>query len=109
MAKFPIDEIVRPLMKEIVIIGRFFHPAGWILVRDIYQVLKARFELDQGSDHECNHMLIPSIARAKGIELGDDFPDLMINADPENTFFKPSMQQDIEKVHFYASIPTCSQ
>lgn len=57
MAQFPIDEVVRPLMMEII-----------------------------------------AIAKAKGIELPEGIAETMINADPDATFFKPSMQQDIEKV-----------
>jgi 2-dehydropantoate 2-reductase len=57
MAKFPIDEVVKPLMLEIC-----------------------------------------AIAKAKGHDLPEGIIEKMINADPETTFFKPSMQQDIEKV-----------
>lgn len=57
MAKFPIDDVVRPLMMEII-----------------------------------------AIANAKGIDLPEGIANKMINVDPEATFFKPSMQQDIEKV-----------
>jgi len=57
MAKFLIDDVVRPLMMEII-----------------------------------------QIAKAKGIVLPEDIAEKMINADPDSTFFKPSMQQDIEKV-----------
>jgi 2-dehydropantoate 2-reductase len=55
--KFPIDDVVRPLMLEIC-----------------------------------------AIARAAGHQLPYDIAETMINVDPEDTFFKPSMQQDIEKV-----------
>jgi len=54
--KFPIDEIVRPLMLEILV-----------------------------------------IAKAAGFVLPEEIVEQMINVDPEDTFFKPSMQQDIEK------------
>lgn len=60
--RFPIDEVVRPLMQEI-------------------------FE----------------IAKKKGHELPDTVIEDMIHADPEDTFFKPSMQQDIEKVRYTAT------
>ena len=56
LAKQPIDDLVRPLMEEIM-----------------------------------------SIAKAAGYKLPDGIVEKMINADPW-TFFKPSMQQDIEKV-----------
>ncbi|KAH7407762.1 ketopantoate reductase PanE/ApbA-domain-containing protein [Cadophora sp. MPI-SDFR-AT-0126] len=59
MYKFPIDDVVRPLMVEII-----------------------------------------AIAKAAGYELPEGIADKMINADPEFTFFKPSMQQDIEKGNF---------
>ena len=55
--KFPIDDVVRPLMIEIV-----------------------------------------AIAKAAGHELPESIVEDMINCDPEDTYFKPSMQQDIEKV-----------
>ena len=55
--KFPIEDVVRPLMVEII-----------------------------------------SIAKAAGHELPEGIADMMIHVDPEDTFFKPSMQQDIEKV-----------
>ena len=55
--KYPIDDVVRPLMLEIV-----------------------------------------AIAKAAGHELPESIVEDMINCDPEDTFFKPSMQQDIEKV-----------
>lgn len=55
--KYPIDDVVRPLMLEIV-----------------------------------------KIAKAAGHELPESIVDDMINCDPEDTYFKPSMQQDIEKV-----------
>jgi 2-dehydropantoate 2-reductase len=58
--KFPIDDVVRPLMLEIC-----------------------------------------AIAKAAGHKLPDDIAEIMINVDPEDTFFKPSMQQDIEKVFSY--------
>jgi 2-dehydropantoate 2-reductase len=58
MSKFPIDDVVRPLMLEIC-----------------------------------------EIAKAKGHVLPEEIVEKMINADPETTFFKPSMQQDIEKVY----------
>jgi 2-dehydropantoate 2-reductase len=57
--KYPIDDIVRPLMLEIV-----------------------------------------SIAKAAGHTLPESIVEDMINCDPEDTYFKPSMQQDIEKVLF---------
>ena len=38
------------------------------------------------------------IAEAAGHQLPDDIVEKMIVADPEDTFFKPSMQQDVEKV-----------
>jgi 2-dehydropantoate 2-reductase len=43
---------------------------------------------------------IKAIASAAGISLPDDIVDLMINVDPTDTFFKPSMQQDIEKGNY---------
>lgn len=39
-----------------------------------------------------------NIAKAAGHSLPEDIVEKMINADPEDTYFKPSMQQDIEKV-----------
>lgn len=60
MYKFPIEDVVRPLMTEII-----------------------------------------SIAKAAGHDLPEGIADKMINADPEFTFFKPSMQQDIEKVMWW--------
>ncbi|KAK0107089.1 hypothetical protein ONS95_003796 [Cadophora gregata] len=59
MYKFPIEDVVRPLMVEII-----------------------------------------AIAKAAGHNLPEGIADKMINADPEFTFFKPSMQQDIEKGNF---------
>ena len=55
--KYPIDDVVRPLMLEIV-----------------------------------------AIAEAAGHKLPESIVEDMINCDPEDTYFKPSMQQDIEKV-----------
>lgn len=55
--KFPIEDVIRPLMVEII-----------------------------------------AIAKAAGHELPEGIADAMIYADPEDTFFKPSMQQDTEKV-----------
>ncbi|KAH7378210.1 6-phosphogluconate dehydrogenase [Pyrenochaeta sp. MPI-SDFR-AT-0127] len=43
------------------------------------------------------------VAAAKacaGVELDDDIVDLMINADPLESYLKPSMQQDLEKGNF---------
>ncbi len=57
--KYPIDDVVRPLMLEIV-----------------------------------------AIARKSGHELPESIVEDMIHFDPEDTYFKPSMQQDIEKVLF---------
>ncbi|KAN0108203.1 2-dehydropantoate 2-reductase family [Hyaloscypha variabilis] len=57
--KYPIDDVVRPLMLEIV-----------------------------------------TIAKAAGHELPESIVEDMINCDPEDTYFKPSMQQDIEKGNF---------
>ncbi|KAJ5051607.1 uncharacterized protein L3040_001382 [Drepanopeziza brunnea f. sp. 'multigermtubi'] len=57
--KFPIEEVVRPLMLEII-----------------------------------------AIAKAAGHDLPEDIADAMIHCDPEDTFFKPSMQQDTEKGNF---------
>jgi 2-dehydropantoate 2-reductase len=57
--KYPIDDVVRPLMLEIL-----------------------------------------TIARASGHELPESIVEDMIHCDPEDTYFKPSMQQDIEKVCF---------
>ena len=39
-----------------------------------------------------------NIAKAAGHELPEDVVETMINVDPTDTYFKPSMQQDIEKV-----------
>jgi len=55
--KYPIDDVVRPLMLEIV-----------------------------------------AIANKAGHELPDSIVEDMINCDPKDTYFKQSMQQDIEKV-----------
>jgi 2-dehydropantoate 2-reductase len=41
-----------------------------------------------------------NIAKAAGHQLPQDIVETMINADPDDTYFKPSMQQDIEKVSF---------
>jgi 2-dehydropantoate 2-reductase len=57
--KYPIDDVVRPLMIEIV-----------------------------------------SIAKAAGHVLPESIVEDMIHCDPEDTYFKPSMQQDIEKVSY---------
>lgn len=65
MYKFPIEDVVRPLMVEVI-----------------------------------------SIAKAAGHDLPEGIADKMINADPELTFFKPSMQQDIEKVMYWAAFGT---
>ncbi|KAH6674574.1 6-phosphogluconate dehydrogenase [Halenospora varia] len=40
------------------------------------------------------------IAKAKGHLLPEEIVENMINCDPEDTFFKPSMQQDIEKGNY---------
>ncbi len=56
--KYPIDDVVRPLMVEIV-----------------------------------------AIAKAAGHMFPESIVESMIHVDPEDTYFKPSMQQDIEKVH----------
>jgi 2-dehydropantoate 2-reductase len=60
--KYPIDDVVRPLMLEIV-----------------------------------------AIANKAGHELPESIVEDMIHCDPEDTYFKPSMQQDIEKVLFLHS------
>lgn len=60
MFKFPIDDVVRPLMLEIC-----------------------------------------AISKAAGHELPETIVEDMIHCDPADTFFKPSMQQDIEKVRLY--------
>jgi 2-dehydropantoate 2-reductase len=57
MLRYPINDVVRPLMLEIV-----------------------------------------AIAKAAGHVLPESIVESMIDADPEDTYFKPSMQQDIEKV-----------
>lgn len=54
---YPIDDVVRPLMLEIV-----------------------------------------AISKKAGHELPESIVEDMIHCDPEDTYFKPSMQQDIEKV-----------
>jgi ketopantoate reductase len=41
---------------------------------------------------------ICNIAKAAGHELPEGIIEETINIDPTDTFFKPSMQQDIEKV-----------
>jgi len=41
---------------------------------------------------------ICAIAKAAGFELPEGVVEGMINADPADTWFKPSMQQDVEKV-----------
>ena len=43
---------------------------------------------------------IQAIAAADGVEIPDDFLEYVIRVDPLHTFFKPSMQQDIEKGNF---------
>lgn len=43
---------------------------------------------------------IKAIALAAGVKLPDDIAETMINVDPTDTFFKPSMQQDIEKRNY---------
>jgi ketopantoate reductase len=40
------------------------------------------------------------IARAAGYLLPEDIVESTINIDPTDTYFKPSMQQDIEKVPY---------
>lgn len=57
--KYPIDDVVRPLMLEIVV-----------------------------------------IAKAAGYVLPESIVEDMIHCDPQDTYFKPSMQQDIEKVSY---------
>lgn len=41
-----------------------------------------------------------AISKAAGHPLNEDVVEFMINVDPTDTYFKPSMQQDIEKVTF---------
>ena len=45
-------------------------------------------------------MEIRSIAAADGVDIPEDYLDYIIKVDPLPTFFKPSMQQDIEKGNF---------
>ncbi len=61
--KYPINDVVRPLMIEIV-----------------------------------------AIAKAAGYVFPENIVESTIHVDPEDTYFKPSMQQDIEKV--FSSITT---
>lgn len=63
--KYPINDVVRPLMLEIV-----------------------------------------AIAKAAGHVLPESIVEDMINCDPEDTYFKPSMQQDIEKA-CHSSVFNC--
>lgn len=56
------------------------------------------------SEHVIDNLIRPamleikSTAKAAGIELPDDIAEVMIRVDPKETYFKPSMCQDIEKV-----------
>lgn len=43
-----------------------------------------------------------AIAKAAGHTLPEEVVDNMINADPADTWFKPSMQQDVEKVSSFS-------
>ncbi|CAG8976505.1 hypothetical protein HYALB_00006002 [Hymenoscyphus albidus] len=45
---------------------------------------------------------VVGVARAAGHELPGGIVEDMIDCDPWDTFFKPSMQQDIEKGNFIA-------
>jgi 2-dehydropantoate 2-reductase len=56
------------------------------------------------SEHVIDNLIRPAMleikatAKAAGIELPEDIAEVMIRVDPKDTFFKPSMCQDIEKV-----------
>lgn len=47
---------------------------------------------------------ILDIAKAAGHALPEDVVEKMVHVDPADTFFKPSMQQDIEKVSFHICV-----
>lgn len=56
------------------------------------------------SEHVIDTLIRPAMleikatAKAAGVELPEDIAEVMIRIDPKDTFFKPSMCQDIEKV-----------
>jgi ketopantoate reductase len=56
------------------------------------------------SEHVIDNLIRPAMleikatAKAAGIDLPEDIAEIMIRVDPKDTFFKPSMCQDIEKV-----------
>jgi ketopantoate reductase len=43
---------------------------------------------------------IRAIAAAVGVEITLEYIEYIINVDPTDTYFKPSMQQDIEKGNY---------
>jgi len=58
------------------------------------------------SEHVIDNLIRPAMleikatAKAAGIELPEDIAEVMIRVDPKDTFFKPSMCQDIEKGNY---------
>lgn len=58
------------------------------------------------SEHMIDDLIRPimleimAAARANGVELPPELPDVLIRCDPTDTAFKPSMCQDIEKGNF---------
>lgn len=51
---------------------------------------------------------IKATAKVLGVELPEDISEIMITVDPTETFFKPSMCQDIEKVEIITFSPKSS-
>lgn len=62
------------------------------------------------AQHPVSELLLPviseikMIARAAGVKLAPDQEDLTLNADAIDAYFRPSMQQDIEKVCIQSSV-----
>ncbi|KAI1613038.1 putative 2-dehydropantoate 2-reductase [Exophiala viscosa] len=58
------------------------------------------------SEHVIDTLIRPAMleikatAKAAGVELPEDIAEVMIRIDPKDTFFKPSMCQDIEKGNY---------
>ncbi|KKK21502.1 hypothetical protein P175DRAFT_0504333 [Aspergillus ochraceoroseus IBT 24754] len=58
------------------------------------------------SEHIIDNLIRPimleimAAAKAQGIELPSELPDILIRCDPTDTAFKPSMCQDVEKGNF---------
>lgn len=48
--------------------------------------------------------IVAAAKAVSGVELTDDVVEATINVDPLESYLKPSMQQDLEKVRFYALV-----